>query len=108
MFTLGVHHQDPLPACRRISFGSHILPTSQFGHITKCTLAFAWLVDRYLMFDSNVPPAVWCITIPVQRFVPALFFVVGSFRLKLYIVLCIELKAFSFRPLNFIFRCCAF
>ena len=46
IFTFSHPHQLQFPACRRMSLGSHILPHSQFSHITKWTLAFAGLLDR--------------------------------------------------------------
>lgn len=46
VFTFSHPHQLQFPACRRMSLGSHILPHSQFSHITKWTLAFAGLLDR--------------------------------------------------------------
>lgn len=85
VFTFSHPHQDPFPACRRISFGSPIFPTSPFSPMTKCTEACAEDSDRYLILLLYVHHAVWCITIPVQALIPFDFLVVWTLSLNGYI-----------------------
>jgi hypothetical protein len=97
VFTFSHHPQLPFQACRSMSLGSHILPHSQFSHITKCTDALAGDSDKYFILDLYVHHAVWWITIPVHLLVHALFLVVVTLSLNGYMIIWLLIKALFIR-----------